>query len=243
MSSQANPPISVNVRVAENDQPISTLGPIQKSFSIRLSVAFVVSFLVHVAAIYGIVIKPQYGQASSRVVINARINPPANEAITQAVTPTAMLELPSPDLPKDFAKNQTEPENAGPNTTATEETASTTQLPQLDIPLLIDPTYYTPKQLDVIPKATTPVNPNYPAAALMDQIQGSVTLAVSIDENGAVDNVSVEKAQPEGYFEESAVNAFKEAHFTPAQIKGRSVRSKVKLTVRFELNGSELNTN
>ena len=235
MSSQDNPTISVNGQEAENREPASNLAPVQKPLSTRLSVAFVVSCLVHVAAIYGIVIKPQYGQASS-VVINARISVASNEA--SSAPPTAML-LPSPDLPANFAKNASKLQNPNPNINVPLQTASAMQLPQVDIPLLVDTNYYTPKQLDVIPKPTAEVRPIYPDAAASEKVQGSVTLTVLIDENGGVDDVSVDKAQPEGYFEESAVNAFKEARFIPAQINGRSVRSKVRLTVRFELNGSK----
>jgi TonB family protein len=56
---------------------------------------------------------------------------------------------------------------------------------------------------------------------------------LKIDEFGSVQDVTVVNAEPAGYFEESASQAFKAAHFSPAQRDGHPVRSQIVVKVRF----------
>jgi len=107
------------------------------------------------------------------------------------------------------------------------------------MPLLAGSDYYSLKLLDVIPAAITTITPIYPKLAISGDIEGAVTLALLIDENGVVNDATVVKAQPQGYFEKSTLDAFRNARFIPAQLQGRAVKSKVTLTVRFELNDTK----
>ena len=111
-----------------------------------------------------------------------------------------------------------------------------TILPTLEIPLLEDPTWYPAKQVDVHPVALDPVKPEYPAEGVTRGAEGKVLLLLLIDEAGVVKEVTVAEANPEGIFEESALAAFREARFAPAQKNGRAVKSRVLIRVNYELN-------
>ena len=209
-------------------------------FPFCLTVAFFLSILIHVALLYGVAVHPQVGRASNAVVLNARITS-ADADLSARVDDLFLspMRLPSPDIPKDLTKVSSAEGSQIDNTALPTEIPEPSALPQIEIPLLTDPTYYLPKQLDAIPKALSPIHPAYPEAALTKNIEGAVTMSLLIDESGLVDDAVVVKAQPVGYFEEKALEAFRNARFTPAQLRGRAVRSKVTLTVRFELNEAE----
>ncbi len=102
------------------------------------------------------------------------------------------------------------------------------------MPLLADPTWYSAQQLDVYPRALSPVQPAYPEPAAQEGIRGEVTVLLMVDEQGTVEEVSVARALPEGYFEAAAVAAFRTARFEPAQKDGRSVRSRILVRVSFD---------
>jgi protein TonB len=99
------------------------------------------------------------------------------------------------------------------------------------VPVLVDPTWYTAKDLDLYPHPLAPVHPAHPAP--IPDITGEVTLLLLIDEFGVVQELSVVTAEPAGYFEEPALHAFKTARFAPAQRDGRPVRSRIVVKVRF----------
>jgi protein TonB len=72
----------------------------------------------------------------------------------------------------------------------------------------------------------------YPSTAASQA--GEVALLAMIDERGGVQDVSVVKAEPAGYFEEPALQAIRAARFLPAQRDGRVVRSQIVVKLRFE---------
>jgi len=83
------------------------------------------------------------------------------------------------------------------------------------------------------------VKPVYPALARKLSKNGSVVLAISIDEDGSLEGVTIEK--PAGYgFDEAAVDAVRKSDFAPAKVDGSPVACIAKLTVRFELDGNGL---
>ena len=108
-------------------------------------------------------------------------------------------------------------------------------LPALEMPLIEDPTYYPAKQVDVHPVALNPIKPAYPEKGVELGVDGKVVLLLLIDETGVVKEVSVAEANPEGIFEESALAAFREERFAPAQKNGRAVKSRVLIRVSYEL--------
>jgi protein TonB len=102
------------------------------------------------------------------------------------------------------------------------------------MPLLSDPTWYPARQLDVYPKLIAPVQPRYPDEAARDNVAGVVTLLVMVDEDGLVREASVAEADPPGYFEDAALDAFRGARFSPAAKDGRMVRSRILIRVTFD---------
>ena len=65
-----------------------------------------------------------------------------------------------------------------------------------------------------------------------------MTLLLLIDETEMVREISVAEANPEGWFEESALEAFKGVRFAPAKRKGQAVKSRVLIRVTYELGGT-----
>jgi periplasmic protein TonB len=93
------------------------------------------------------------------------------------------------------------------------------------------PQYRAAGSLDPGPKPLSDINPDYPARA--GQQQGIVVLRLLINEQGVVDNVAVVRATPLGYFEESALEAFGKALFSPGKLLGVAVKSQITIEVEF----------
>ena len=93
------------------------------------------------------------------------------------------------------------------------------------------PSYRATGTLDPGPKPLSDINPDYPARA--GQQQGIVVLRLLINEQGVVDNVAVVRAAPAGYFEESALEAFGKALFSPGKLLGLAVKSQITVEVEF----------
>lgn len=97
--------------------------------------------------------------------------------------------------------------------------------------LRASPVYYLPSQLDVRPRLTTRVDPPYPRLAPPDG--GYVVLRVLIGEDGAVERALVVVADPEGFFEEAAADAFAAARFSPGRRGGIAVKSQLWIELKF----------
>lgn len=89
--------------------------------------------------------------------------------------------------------------------------------------------------VDVAPRPTSRVQPDYPARARASAITGFVTLSLRVGADGAVQDVRVLEAQPSGVFEAAAIDAIKQWRFEPAQYQGAPVAVRVRQTLRFEL--------
>ena len=86
-------------------------------------------------------------------------------------------------------------------------------------------------KLDPGPRPLHDIEPVYPPRA--GQQQGTVVLRLLINEQGIVDNVAVVRASPTGFFEESAMEAFGAARFSPGLLLGVPVKSQVTIEVDF----------
>ena len=89
--------------------------------------------------------------------------------------------------------------------------------------------------MDVHPTALQAIQPAYPAEAASANVAGSVVLVLLLDESGKVQDISVEETSPPGMFDKSALDAFRNARFTPAQRHGRAVKSRMRIKVTYEL--------
>lgn len=102
--------------------------------------------------------------------------------------------------------------------------ASTAALPEA-------PDYLAGASLDPGPQPLGEINPQYPDSANLQE--GTVVIRVLIDDTGHVDNVGVVRAEPKGYFEEAAIEAFAKAPFAPGRVAGVPVKSQITVEVHF----------
>lgn len=198
--------------------------------------ALAASLILHLALIYGIEAGSPRPSAGKPAVLQARLAPQQTDKAVLTV-PAAAKEkeaalplTPAPATQKSLAAAET-PRPATPP----EKPSS---LPVVDVPLPADPTYYPAKQLDVHPKPLLEIIPGWPDEAVTALLGGEVVLLLLIDEAGVVQETSVVEANPPGYFEASAREAFRHARFSPAIKNGRNVKSRVLIKVSYEI-GSE----
>jgi len=79
------------------------------------------------------------------------------------------------------------------------------------------------------------VPPEFPAKALSQRINGSVTVEYIVDTNGDPRDVRVIEATPPGVFDKSAITAVKHWHYDPVVANGTPVEVPVRTAIRFEL--------
>ncbi|MFP5403979.1 MAG: TonB family protein [Gammaproteobacteria bacterium] len=135
---------------------------------------------------------------------------------TEPHTPAAVLPTP-PVEPRPAEPAAAEPAPAGALSTA------------------VDLTYYSARELDVQPRALRAITPEYPADADRQRLSGTVRLQLKLEADGRVADASVVEASPPGVFDESALRAFRAAHFAPARKDGRPVRAQILIEVSYDI--------
>ncbi len=196
------------------------------------------SLSLHVAVV--MVVRPRpYQVGSDVVVVNARLVGQPARLAEIAPEPTSLEPLLEP-VPVEPLPAEPVPAQ---ETQALEPETDVSALPMegaglASVPVLIDAHWYEARQLDVQPKASVPIVPNYPAEAILANQPGSVKLMLKIDEFGVVQEVEVEESEPPDIFDESALLAFKQGRFEPARKDGRAVRSQIYVRVTYEPDAS-----
>lgn len=104
----------------------------------------------------------------------------------------------------------------------------------------VDLTYYSAREVDVHPRALGQVVPDYPPEADRRHVSGKLLLQLKLQADGRVSDLDVLSASPPGVFEESALQAFRTARFTPAQRNGRPVRALVQIEVVYDWEGQQM---
>lgn len=99
---------------------------------------------------------------------------------------------------------------------------------------LPDHRYYTTAELDSRPGVVTRIEPQYPERAARRHLSGKVRIRLFIDPAGVVERVVALQADPPGYFEAAAEQAFQGARFTPGRKDGRPVRVQITLEISFD---------
>jgi protein TonB len=94
----------------------------------------------------------------------------------------------------------------------------------------------TADSVDAAPKAMSRAAMEYPKKARAAGIKGYVTLNLLINEQGSVETVTVLESQPQGVFDEVALNGIRGWKFQPARYQGKNVKVWAKQKVRFDLN-------
>lgn len=194
----------------------------------RFVLVLAASVVLHLALAFGIRIKAAQPVARSQPAMEVRI-----ERAQVKVKSLLLTESAADRVEKKVEMKPSEEKPVQPPPAPAEPAPAI--LPALEIPLFDDPTWYPAKQVDVHPSPLQPVLPDYPPNAGEKGVAGTITLLLLIDEQGIVKEVSVVEAKPEGYFEESAMGAFRAARFAPAQKNGRAVKSRVLIRVTYEL--------
>ncbi len=199
----------------------------------RLILALAASLALHLVLIFGIQVRAARQAGKPQPAMEVRIERPAGGASST----TLLTGLSAPVVADKVAEPAHETEPVPPPVAPASPIAEPAAplLPALDIPLIEDPTWYPAKQVDVHPSALAPIKPAYPDQAAAQGVEGSVVLLLLVDQAGAVKEASVAEANPEGVFEESALAAFRDARFAPAQKNGRAVKSRVLIRVTYEL--------
>jgi periplasmic protein TonB len=207
----------------------------------RLVLALVISLAFHLAIVFLIRIAPAPVKPMNNVVIEVSLEEASRPAIKAAIAAleqkhaeehlSPIQTAPTPTPPVEQKPAEARKSEPLPNAPLEQAKSS---LPTLEVPLIEDPTFYPAKQLDVQPKSLAPISPVYPEKAASDNISGEVTLLLLIDETGKVHDLDVVDAKPEGQFEESALDAFRNTRWAPAQKDGRIVKARVLIRVRYD---------
>jgi protein TonB len=198
---------------------------------LRLVAALVLSAALHLSFIYGIAIGPVGLAAAPTIVARLAPQPPATAALPQSRRAPRAAAIPVASGARVQAAEITDVWPIAEPAPASFAPLDESTLPRADVPLIVDPAWYASRDLDLFPRPMTPVEPAYPPSAA--DVSGEVSLLLKIDEFGAVQDVTVVNAEPPGYFEDAAAQAFKAARFSPAQRDGHTVRSQVVVKVRF----------
>ncbi|MBU2640865.1 MAG: TonB family protein [Gammaproteobacteria bacterium] len=156
---------------------------------------------------------------------------PTPAPITSA--PSAPAPIIPPPPVEAAAPDQTAPDQPPPPAAA----PAATPPPAAAITSAVDLTYYSAREVDVHPRALGQVVPDYPADADRRRVSGKLLLQLKLQADGRVSDLAVLSASPPGVFDESALQAFRTARFTPAQKNGRPVRALVQIEVVYDWEG------
>lgn len=201
----------------------------------KFALTLAASLILHFALIFGLQIRAAPAASQVSQVIQARLVdvPAAATAPPPPETDSLVLQSsePVPVLPSEpVASDGVEI----PPPPGAEVPENNPDLPSIEVPMIEDTTYYTAKEVDVHPTALQVIQPRYPDEAAKDKVSGSVVLLLLLDESGKVQEISVEESIPSGIFDQSAIEAFRNAPFSPAQRHGRVVKSRVRIKINYE---------
>lgn len=93
----------------------------------------------------------------------------------------------------------------------------------------------TEDAVDTPPKATSKPKVTYPAKARAQGITGYVKVNLLIDQSGNVIRSKILESEPEGVFDQAAMQALNSTRFAPARYKGQAVKIWAKTTIFFDL--------
>lgn len=109
--------------------------------------------------------------------------------------------------------------------------------PAATITSSVDLTYYSARDVDAHPRALREIVPEYPPGADRQRLSGKVHLQLKLEADGRVSDIEIVHADPPEVFNESAIKAFRDARFSPAQRNGRPVRAQVLIEVLYDWEG------
>ncbi|MEA2098889.1 MAG: energy transducer TonB, partial [Campylobacterota bacterium] len=98
---------------------------------------------------------------------------------------------------------------------------------------IVEDTVMTEGTVDSKPKVTSRSPMEYPAQALKDGIKGFVIINLLIAKDGSVELAKIIESNPEGVFDNTAINGVRGWRFTPAKYKGNPVKVWAKQKISF----------
>ena len=90
-------------------------------------------------------------------------------------------------------------------------------------------------EVDQPPRAIRVFPPQYPFLAKRDGIEGRVVLRIVVDTEGNAKEAEVDKAEPEGVFDDAALKVVERYKFRPAMKGGKPVNCIVKIPIVFQM--------
>ena len=191
---------------------------------LRLSAAVAASLALHAA----VVLAPSGPPPGSPLGRSGAGTPLAARIVAVPAQPQAERAPPAPPTP---ARPAVEPEQTASARQATPPSVPppAPEVPALGLPGA--PVYYLQSELDVRAQMQGHVDPPYPATAPPDG--GYVVLRLLISEEGQVERVLVVTAEPAGYFEQAAADAFAAARFFPGRRGDVAVKSQTFIELKF----------
>ncbi|MBU1265852.1 MAG: energy transducer TonB [Gammaproteobacteria bacterium] len=175
---------------------------------------------------------PAPSEAADALPVAEPLAPPPVEQ--PAATSTAEAPAASAANPAIAPPAAPAPAASFPPPAAAAPAAST---PAATITTAVDLTYYGARDVDVPPRALREIVPDYPAVADRERLSGTVRLQLKLEADGRIGAIEVVSASPPGVFDESAIKAFGDARFAPAQKNGRPVRALVLIEVVYDWEG------
>lgn len=112
------------------------------------------------------------------------------------------------------------------------------EAPALAMPSGADLDFYPAGELDVQPHARSAILPEYPPEADRRRVSGRVRLQIRLEADGRISGIEIVDADHPGIFDDSALDAFRAARFSPAQKAGRPVRALLLIEVKYDWDGS-----
>jgi TonB family protein len=94
-----------------------------------------------------------------------------------------------------------------------------------------------PPAVQSTPVEPLPPPPRYPQAALEQGISGKVVLIVDVAADGSVAAAKVERADPAGVFDSSALETVKKWRFKPATKDGKPIASRIRVPIEWRADG------
>lgn len=222
----------------------------------RFYQALALSALLHLILV--VLIQPARWAGPSEVVLEARLvpaqattppverdetpppGPSPTPASVAALSPSKPLSpaSPTPTSPPQDNRMVLPPsgeQRAEPVTKGAAMRDDSPALPLPEVPLLVDTRWYTAREVERRPEPLGEILPAYPEEARRRGIEGSVLVALHIDEAGVVREVEILQSTPPGVFDAAVIAAYGQARFQPAARAGRPVRYIGRYRVLFEL--------
>ncbi len=190
--------------------------------ALRLSAAVAASLALHAA----VVLAPSGAPPGSPLGRSGAGSPLDARIVALPAPPPTERASPAPPT-----RPAAEPEQAAPARQASPPSLPPPPADASALGLPGAPVYYLQSELDVRAQMQGHVDPPYPATAPPDG--GYVVLRLLISEEGRVERALVVVAEPEGYFEQVAAEAFAAARFFPGRRGGTAVKSQTFIELKF----------